>query len=48
MDEITELRAAAQQLHELYTEYVRAGFTEQQALYLVGRLITGAQGGESR
>lgn len=39
-DPITELAAAAAQMHELFSAYVDAGFTEQQALYLLGRLIT--------
>lgn len=39
-DPITELAQAAMQLHELFTAYVEAGFTEQQALYLVGKIMT--------
>lgn len=47
MDEITELRAAAQMAHELFSEYVRAGFDERQALYLTAKVITATQhGGE--
>lgn len=39
-DPITSLAEAAVSLHELFQAYVDAGFTEQQALYLVGRIIT--------
>jgi hypothetical protein len=39
-DPITILGEAAAQLHELYCSYIGAGFTEQQALYLVGQIIT--------
>lgn len=35
----TQLREGAIQTHEVFLEYVRAGFTEQQALYLVGCLL---------
>ena len=34
------LAEAAAQLHELFMEYQRAGFSEMQALYLVGQLVT--------
>lgn len=39
-DPITDLAAMAVQLHELYESYLAAGFTEHQALYLVGRMVT--------
>jgi hypothetical protein len=32
---ISPLKGFAIQAHELYTEFVKAGFTEAQALYLV-------------
>lgn len=38
-DPIPQLAAAAVQLHELYTAYLGAGFTENQALYLVGQIL---------
>jgi hypothetical protein len=38
-DPLTVLAEAAAQLHEMFISYVRAGFTEQQALYLVGQVI---------
>jgi hypothetical protein len=38
-DPITELGALAASLHELFQEYVNAGFTEQQALYLIGQQV---------
>jgi hypothetical protein len=41
-DPITELAAAAAQMHELFRSYVEAGFTENQALYLLGQLISGS------
>jgi hypothetical protein len=39
-DPITELAAAAALHHELFLSYAAAGFTEPQALYLVGKIIT--------
>lgn len=44
-DPITELATAAVSLHELFTAYVGAGFTENQAIYLVGQLIANANRG---
>jgi hypothetical protein len=38
-DPLTELAKAAAQVHELFRAYVDSGFSEQQALYLVGKLI---------
>jgi len=38
-DPITELAAAAAQLHELYASYVEAGFTEHQAFELIKTII---------
>ncbi|MEO3856220.1 hypothetical protein [Acrocarpospora sp. B8E8] len=38
-DPLSALAAAAAQLHELFTTYVAAGFTETQALYLVGQMV---------
>ncbi len=38
-DPMTGLAEAAVQLHELFREYVKAGFSEQQALYLVARIL---------
>ena len=42
VDPMTVLREAAVQTHELFKTYLDAGFTEQQALYLVGQMIRGA------
>lgn len=39
-DPITLLGEAAAQIHEVFLSYVAAGFTEQQALYLVGQILT--------
>ncbi len=44
-DPITQLAAAAAHLHELYCAYVQAGFSEQQALYLVGQIVASAARG---
>ena len=33
---LTELAEGAAQMHEMFLAYVQVGFTEQQALYLVG------------
>jgi hypothetical protein len=41
VDPLTELAKAAAQLHELFRAYVDAGFSEQQALYLVGKIMLG-------
>lgn len=38
-DPLTGLAQAAAAIHEMFTAYVDAGFTEQQALYLVGRIV---------
>lgn len=37
---ITALIQAAVSLHEMYTSYVHAGFTEEQALRLVTAVLT--------
>lgn len=44
-DPITQLAEAAASLHELFVAYVGAGFTEGQALYLIGRLMPNANSG---
>jgi hypothetical protein len=41
-DPVTELAAMAANMHELFTEYVRAGFNRQEALYLIGEHIRAA------
>jgi hypothetical protein len=38
-DPITQLAAAAAQLHELYASYIEAGFTEPQAFDLVKTIL---------
>lgn len=43
-DPISPLAMAAAQAHELYTTLVGSGFTEQQALYLVGQILASAAG----
>ncbi|MFJ2630852.1 hypothetical protein ACIO6U_02660 [Streptomyces sp. NPDC087422] len=42
---ITELAAMAVQHHELYTAYVDAGFTENQALQMLISIIMATIGG---
>lgn len=42
-DEPISLDEAAVMLNELYESYVRAGFTEVQALDLVKELVSGAR-----
>lgn len=41
-DPITQLAVAAASAHEMFTSYVAAGFTEAQALYLVGQILASA------
>ncbi len=38
------LASSAGELHEVYKEQVRAGFTPIQSIYLVGCIITGSPG----
>ncbi|MGW4825392.1 hypothetical protein ACWEP4_42605 [Streptomyces sp. NPDC004227] len=46
-DPITNLAAGAAQLHELYSAYVDAGFTPDQAMQIVLTIISsGARGGQ--
>lgn len=40
-DPMTELAQGAAQTHELYTAYVKAGFTEAQAMQIICALIAG-------
>lgn len=39
---ITPLAEGAAQAHELFQSYVDAGFTRQEALYLIGQMLTAA------
>lgn len=43
-DPITQLAAAAVQLHELYNSYVAAGFTEDQAFDLAKAFLVASVG----
>jgi hypothetical protein len=36
---LTQLGEAAAQMHEMFLAYMQAGFTDQQALYLVGQAV---------
>lgn len=38
-DPITQLAEGAAQLHELFVSYMNAGFTESQALFLIGQML---------
>ncbi|MFI6510119.1 hypothetical protein ACIBCT_21145 [Streptosporangium sp. NPDC050855] len=38
-DPITLLAEGAAQLHELFLAYLNAGFTEPQALFLLGQML---------
>jgi hypothetical protein len=38
---------AAAELHEIFTAYIAAGFTEQQALYLIAHIV-GAMAGKGK
>lgn len=43
---LTELAMMAAQLHELYSAWVEAGFTEDQAMQMICTVLsTGMQGG---
>lgn len=46
-DPMTPLAQSASQMHELYLQYVAAGFTEAQALELVKAVIIGSLGGKA-
>jgi hypothetical protein len=39
---MTELQEGATQMHELFKGYVEAGFTQEQALRLVGMVLQAA------
>lgn len=44
--EMSPLRVAALQVHEMYTELRRAGFTRKEALILVGNMLSGGNSDE--
>lgn len=41
---MSPMRMAATQLHEMYTELRKAGFTRYEALFLVSRMLLGEPG----
>lgn len=43
--DLTPLAASAQQMHEAFTAWVEAGFTRQEALYLLGQVIAAQSSG---
>jgi hypothetical protein len=47
-DPMTALAAATASVHELYLAYQHAGFTQPEALYLIGVLLTAILRGPSR
>jgi hypothetical protein len=42
-DPVSALLAAAAAAHELFTTFVTSGFTDKQALYLVGQILAASQ-----
>lgn len=40
--QMSPLRVAALQMHEMYSELRKAGFTRKEALTLVGNMISGS------
>lgn len=48
VDPISELRQLAAQIHELYLEWVAAGFTETQALDLCKAVLVANAGGAAK
>jgi hypothetical protein len=47
-DPVTPLAESATQMHEMYTSLLQAGFSAQQALYLVGQVIAASIGGAAK
>ena len=43
-DPFTAIAMAAASMHEMYVSLLTAGFTEPQAIYLVGQALTGGKG----
>jgi hypothetical protein len=41
---MTPLAVAATQLHEVFQEMQKAGFTDEQALYLCGQMVRSEHG----
>jgi hypothetical protein len=42
-DPVSALLGAAAAAHELFTTFVTSGFTDKQALYLVGQILAASQ-----
>ena len=42
VDPLTAMTEGAASAHEIYLSYVHAGFSEAQALYLTGQVLTAA------
>lgn len=38
------IKESAITIHEVYLSFIEAGFSEWQALYLVGQMVRGVQG----
>ena len=47
-DPMTVFREAAVQTHELFVTYTEAGFSESQALYLIGQMLRGTMAQQQR
>lgn len=45
-DPVSALAEGAAQIHELFTAYMNAGFARQEALYLVGVILTAGMRGQ--
>lgn len=43
-----DLRTSARQLREYYIALVREGFTESEALQIIGMVLSGLQGGREK
>lgn len=48
MDNPMSMADGAVGIHELFLSFVKAGFTEHQALYLVGQVLAGQAGSMPR
>jgi hypothetical protein len=46
-DPVSALAAAAAQAHELYVTLIGGGFSESQALYLVGQILAASTRGQA-
>jgi len=47
-DPLTALQAGAASIHELYKAWVEAGFTRDEALYLIAQMLTHGRSDEGK